>query len=156
MRKVYETKRLVLKELDENDAEIVFSYMKRNKTFFEMYEPERSNDFYTLEYQREQLIMDKKYSDMKAMLRLWLFKKEDLRKTIGQITFYNIVPFAFCSCHLGYKCDKDEVNKGYITEGTKKGIEVMFNQYNLHRIEGYIQETNIESLRVVEKLGFNK
>jgi [ribosomal protein S5]-alanine N-acetyltransferase len=61
---------------------------------------------------------------------------------------------AFLSCHLGYKLDKDEINKGYITEAIQKGIEVMFNEFGLHRIEANIMPKNKRSLRVVEKLGF--
>ncbi|KNF08661.1 acetyltransferase [Gottschalkia purinilytica] len=48
----------------------------------------------------------------------------------------------------------DEVNKGYITEAIKKGIDIMFNNYGLHRIEANIMPKNKPSLRVVGKLGF--
>ena len=58
------------------------------------------------------------------------------------------------SCHLGYKLDKDEVNKGYVTEAIQKGIDIMFNELKLHRIEANIMPKNKCSLRVVEKLGF--
>ena len=61
---------------------------------------------------------------------------------------------AFLSCYLGYKLDKDEINKGYMTEAVKKGVEVVFNELGLHRIEANIMPRNKASLRVVEKLGF--
>jgi ribosomal-protein-alanine N-acetyltransferase len=44
---------------------------------------------------------------------------------------------AFLSCHLVYKLDKDEINKGYITEVIQKEIEIIFNEFRLHRIEVY-------------------
>lgn len=154
MGKIYYTDRLVLKELDESNGELVLDYNIRNKEFFQRYEPKRHDIFYTLSYQKSQLKMDRKFSENNSMLRLWLFKKDNLDKIIGQITFYNIVPFAFLSCHIGYKCDKDEINKGYITEAMQKGIKIMFKEYNLHRLEGYVQENNKESLKVLYKLGF--
>lgn len=88
------------------------------------------------------------------MLRLWIVKKNDDTKIIGSIAFDNIIRGAFLSCHLGYKLDKDEINKGYITEAIQKGIDIMFNEFGLDRIEANIMPKNKRSIRVVEKLGF--
>ncbi|WP_330651588.1 GNAT family N-acetyltransferase [Tepidibacter aestuarii] len=41
-----------------------------------------------------------------------------------------------------------------MSEAIKKGIDIIFNQYKLHRIEANIMPKNKASLRVVEKLGF--
>jgi ribosomal-protein-alanine N-acetyltransferase len=78
----------------------------------------------------------------------------DPDRIIGTVGFNNIVKGAFLSCHLGYKLDKDEINKGYITEAIQKGIDIVFNELGLHRIEANILPENKRSLRVVEKLGF--
>lgn len=59
----------------------------------------------------------------KKSLRLWVFKKEYSNRIIGSVGFNNIVWGAFLSCHLGYKLDKDEINKGYMAEAIQKGIE---------------------------------
>lgn len=154
MQRVYETERLILKVLDRSHAEPVLDYCLRNRQFLEEWEPEKSEDFYTRQYQEWQL--DKEYFNIinGSSLRLWVFKKGDENRTIGMIGFNNIVRGAFLSCHLGYRSDKDEVNKGYITEALKKGIDIMFNEYGLHRIEANIMPKNKGSLRVVEKLGF--
>jgi ribosomal-protein-alanine N-acetyltransferase len=60
----------------------------------------------------------------------------------------------FLSCYLGYKLDKDEINQGYMTEAIKKGIDIVFSEYGLHRIEANIIPRNKRSLKVTEKLGF--
>jgi ribosomal-protein-alanine N-acetyltransferase len=90
------------------------------------------------------------------MIRLWIFKKEDRNKAIGNICFSNIIYGNFLSCFLGYKLDKQEINKGYTTEAVKKGISIMFEEYKLHRIEANIIPENIRSIRVVKKLNFEK
>lgn len=154
MKLIYETERLILKVLDEKDSEKVLDYTLRNKEFFKEFEPEREKEFYTNEFQAEQLKNDFNYIESCGMLRLWIFKKDNLEKIIGQVTFYNIVPYAFLSCHIGYKSDKDEVKKGYITEAVKKGIEIMFDEYGMHRIEAHVLPENKASLRVLDKLGF--
>ncbi|WP_291569229.1 GNAT family N-acetyltransferase [Clostridium sp. UBA4548] len=154
MQKVYETERLVLKVIDKSYAELVIDYYLNNKCFLEQWEPVKKKEFYTKQYQEEQL--DKELSNIENnnALRLWIFKKEDENRIIGTVGFSNIVRGVFLSCTLGYKLDKDEINKGYITEAIQKGIEVMFNEFGLHRIEANIMPKNNRSMRVVEKLGF--
>ncbi|OOM71022.1 GNAT family N-acetyltransferase [Clostridium sp. BL-8] len=154
MQKVYETERLLLKVLDKSYAEMVVDYYLRNKSFLEEWEPARSEEFYTKQYQEEQL--DKALTDIKNnnSLILWIFEKQDDTRILGSISFTNIVKGVFLSSYLGYKLDKDGINRGYITEAVQKGIEIMFNEYGLHRIEANIMQKNKRSLRVAEKLGF--
>ncbi|NLU52125.1 MAG: GNAT family N-acetyltransferase [Clostridiaceae bacterium] len=154
MKHTYETERLKLKILDKSYAGMVLDYYTRNRDFLKEWEPVRSQDFYTLGFHEEQLDKDLSEIESGRLLRLWIFKKEDDAKIIGSVAFGNIVRGAFLSCHLGYKLDKDEVNKGYITEALKKGIDIIFNDFGLHRIEANIMPRNKPSLRVVEKLGF--
>ncbi|SMC18638.1 ribosomal-protein-alanine N-acetyltransferase [Clostridium acidisoli DSM 12555] len=154
MQKIYETERLLLEVLDKSYAERVVDYYLRNKSFLEKWEPVRSEEFYTKQYQEEQL--DKALTGIinANSLILWIFKKQDDHRILGSIAFTNIVKGVFLSTYLGYKLDKDEINKGYITEAVQKGIEIMFNEYGLHRIEANIMPKNERSLRVAQKLGF--
>lgn len=154
MQRVYETDRLILKVLDKNYAELVFEYYLENKEFLKDWEPTKNKEFYTIFYHEEQLDKDLVEIENYNSLRLWIFKKDDT-KIIGCVSFSNIVRGVFMSCHLGYKLDKDEINKGYMTEAIKKGIDIIFNEFELHRIEANIMPRNISSLKVVEKLGFH-
>jgi ribosomal-protein-alanine N-acetyltransferase len=154
MQQVYETERLVLKILDKTYAELVLDYYSRNKVFLKEWEPIRAEEFYTGKYQEEQLDNALVNIDNGSSFSVWIFKKEDSNRIIGCVSFSNIVRGAFLSCHLGYKLDKSEINKGYATEAIQKGIEIMFNELGLHRIEANIMPKNKRSLRVTEKLGF--
>lgn len=154
MQKIYETERLILKILDKSYAELVIDYYERNKSFLEKWETVKTNEFYEKQYQEEQLDKELSNIENKRSFRLWIFKKENSNTIIGSVVFNNIVWGAFLSCHLGYKLDKEEINKGYITEAIQKGTEVVFNEFGLHRIEANIMPENKRSLRVVEKLGF--
>lgn len=153
METIYETERLSLKVLDKTDAQQVLDYYIKNKDFLEEWDPLKSEEFYTLEYQEKQLEAETVKIKNGSMFRLWILKK-GCNEIIGSLAFNNIIIGAFHSCHLGYKLAKDEINKGYMTEAIKKGIEVIFDQYKLHRIEANIMPKNKRSLRVVEKLGF--
>lgn len=156
MERIYETERLILKVPDESYSPQVLDYYMRNKDFLEEWELKRPKEFYTLEAHAALLRNELRDFEEKRALRLWIFKKgvEPDSRAIGLIAFNNIVWGAFLSCFLGYKLDKDEINKGYITEALKKGIDIVFNEYRLHRVEANIMPKNTRSLRVVEKLGF--
>jgi [ribosomal protein S5]-alanine N-acetyltransferase len=154
MDKYYSTERLILKVLNKTYAEEVLDYYLRNREFLEEWEALKCDEFYTKEY-HEKLLEDELASiEDGKLLKLWIIKKDNESRVIGCISFNNIVKGAFLSCHLGYKLDKDEINKGFITEAVKKGIEIMFDKFNLHRIEANIMPKNKRSQRVVEKLGF--
>ena len=162
MHKVYETERLILKTLDKSYTDLVIDYYLRNKDFLAEWETVKQKEFYEKHYQEKQLENELSDIESKRSLRLWIFKKlsgsmtydTTGEKIIGSVAFNNIVWGAFLSCHLGYKLDKDEINKGYMTEAIKKGIDIIFNEYGLHRIEANIMPRNKRSLRVAEKLGF--
>lgn len=156
MKTIFSTERLNLKVLEEKDADKVLDYYQRNKEFHKEWVHERSEEFFTLEYTKLSLKKDYHNIDNGELLRLWIFKKDGLifEKVIGTIGFSNIVRGAFLSCFLGYMMDKDEINNGYATEAINKGIEIIFNEYGLHRIEANIMPKNDRSLKVVKKLGF--
>ena len=145
-----ETNRLILKTIDSSYSGLVLDYYIRNKGFLQEWEVLKKDEFYNKEYHEKNL----EKINNETTLRLWIFKKEDMSKIIGTVSLSNIVRGAFQSCHLGYKLDKDEINKGYMTEVLEKIIDIGFKDLHLHRIEANIMPKNKASLRVVEKLGF--
>ncbi len=156
MKKIYETDRLILKTIDTTYTKQVLEYYVRNKDFLKAFEPERPAVFYEPLFHKKSIKREMDLIGDLSMLRLWLFKKEDLKsqKTIGTLAFSNIVRGCFKSCFLGYKLDKDELRKGYMTEALQKGISIMFDEYELHRIEANIMPRNTASIGLVKGLGF--
>lgn len=152
---VYETDRLWLKILKPNYCRQVLDYYKRNHDFLQEWEPQRPKDFYTLSYQKRQLGYEYRMFKERKLIRFWILKKED-NKLIGNICLSNIIMGNFRSCYMGYKLDCDEINKGYMTEAIKKVLDIMFNEYGLHRIEVNVMPRNIRSLKVMKKLNFEE
>ena len=151
---VYETGRLILRVLDDSYASKVFEYYYNNKDFLEPWEPERIPGFYTAAFHTASLMYEYLEIHKKNSLRLWIFKKSNPSKIIGCLSFSNFLRGPFQICHIGYKLDKDETDKGYMTEAARKGIDIMFNEYKMHRIEAYIMPNNDASIRVIDKLNF--
>lgn len=150
-----QTEHLLLKVIDEEFADRVLDYYLRNREFLKDWEPNRDEEFYTLEYHQNALHQELDTMKHDQAFRVWIFKKsEGLNRTIGSIGLSNIVRGAFQSCHVGYKLDGEEINQGYLTEGLKAVIKYAFTTLKLHRLEANILPRNRRSLRVVEKLGF--
>ncbi len=80
----------------------VADYYSRNKKFLEEFEPKRSEEFFSLEYQKE--ILKKEMLDYKEKraFRFYIKLVEQPEKIIGLIGLNNVVWGAFCSAFLGY------------------------------------------------------
>ena len=152
------TERLLLKAIDESYASEVLDFFKRNRGFLQKWEPLRPADFYTLEYQKKEIISELLSMRRGAMYKFWLFKKEEdpgCSRVIGSAALSCIARGCFQSCFLGYRMDKAETNRGYMTEALRCVIDFAFNRLRLHRIEANIMPRSHASRRVVEKLGFH-
>lgn len=156
MERRYETQNLVLKVLEEQDADMVLDYYDRNREFLKEWEPVRTGEFYGREFQEKEIRGDLGKMEKGEGLRLWIFLKGDETRTIGAVAFNNIVRGVFQSCHLGYKLDREVVGHGYAREAVARGVRVMFDDLKLHRIEANIMPRNVSSRRVVESLDFRE
>lgn len=130
-------------------AEQVVDYYERNRDFVEAFEPLRSEEFFSLEYQRA--VLKKEISEYKARtaFRFYIISVEQPAKIIGMIGLNNVVWGAFCSAFLRYKLDKDFVNKGYMSIAVEMLTKYAFEELGLHRIEANVMPKNKASLRVL-------
>lgn len=149
-----DTERLQIRTINIDIASQVLDYFKRNKDFLEQFEPKRDELFYTEEFQREEIRQDILLQAKGESLKLWIFKKDKTDRIIGNISFNNIIRGPFQACFIGYRLDKDEIRKGYMTEALKVAIEIAFKELKLHRLEANIMPNNKASMSVVEKLDF--
>lgn len=152
---MYETERLLLRVIDEKYRLEVLDYYKRNIEFLKVWEEKRKDIFFTEWFQKIQLNKDLADMNRGKLLRLWIFKKTE-GKIIGNIVFGDMKAEKYLSCTLGYKLDKEEVNKGYTTEALARAIDLLFNEYKFREISAKILVRNKASLRVLEKLGFKE
>lgn len=135
-------------------AEQVVDYYKRNRDFLEAFEPMRSEEFFSLEYQQTVLKKEMSEYEARTAFRFYILSVEQPAKIIGIIGLNNVVWGAFCSAFLGYKLDKDFVNKGYMSMAVGMLTRYAFEQLGLHRIEANVMPKNKASLRVLEKNHF--
>ena len=73
---------------------------------------------------------------------------------MAECNFTNIVKGPFQACNLGYAVAKTREGHGIMTAVVKKGIEIMFKEYGLHRIMANYMPGNARSARLLERCGF--
>ena len=152
-----ETERLLLKSLDHTYNREVLEYLVRNKGFFAPWSPQPQNNFHTTGYQEKLLKEKQKLAEEGKELRFYIFKKDgNAGCIVGDIGFSNIVRGILLSAFLGYKIDGAEASKGYMTEALKVAIEYVFNNLKLHRIEANVMPHNIPSIKLLQKLKFER
>ncbi len=135
-------------------AEQLVDYYKRNKDFLAAFEPVRNESFFSLEYQQKVLAQEMRAFEERTAFRFYITPIDKSSKIIGVIGLNNVIWGAFCSAFLGYKLDKDFVNKGYMSMAIKLLTEYAFKELGLHRIEANVMPKNKTSLRVLEKNQF--
>lgn len=135
-------------------AEQVVDYYQRNRKFLEKFEPMRTEDFFSLAYQRE--VLQKEMADCKekTAFRFYIKLVEQPEKIIGIIGLNNVVWGAFCSAFLGYKLDEQFINQGYMSMAVSMITQYAFEELHLHRIEANVMPRNQASLRVLQKNQF--
>ncbi len=153
-----QTERLIIKVINNSFAENVAHYLLKNKYFFREWTPLTSEKIYTSKYQTKKLNKEVEKIRDGTFLKLWLFRKDEisLHNIIGDITFSNIIYGTFLSCFLSYKLDFGHIDKGYMSEALKIAINFAFSELKLHRLEANIMPKNINSIILIEKLGFEK
>lgn len=57
---------------------------------------------------------------------------------------------------IGYFADVDHEGQGYVTEGVKATLELLFSQLHAHRVRLECDETNLRSIRVAERCGMTR
>lgn len=154
MQLTYETDRLSLQCLTSASALAVRDFYLENQPYFDPYELTRPRAFYTVGFQTSVLEWEWKEMQAKHSLRYFLFLKDDPALIIGSVNFSDIRFGPMQKASLGYKIDHRYWHRGYAWEACVKCLDIIFQEYGLHRIEAHIMPSNQPSIRLIKKLGF--
>lgn len=152
------TDRIVLKTIDENQAEALLDFRWRNEAFFKAWGPAYAGNFFDLRAIQDFLEKQTILIQNGFLLRLYIFHHSDKKNNtiLGNVSYSNIQRGVAQSCNLGYKVDERFNGQGIATKAIKAGNEYLFKTLKLHRIEANVMPHNLASIRVVEKLGFQQ
>lgn len=150
-----EGKHIYLRFLEEKDAEAMKQLYFRNKEFFQNYSPKRDESYYTYERHLKSIKNSSQSRKIDKEYSFGIFIKET-DQLIGDIDLTGVLRDALQTCYIGYSLDQEHNGKGYMTEAVKLIVDYGFKQLHLHRIVAGVMPTNIGSIRVLEKAGFEK
>lgn len=151
----YETSRLILKILNTDYAIDVLEFYLNDKELFERYETDRCPNFYTETHQRNILHLEYGLMLKLAQVRFYVFLKEAPDTIIGTVCLYDISK-VYSKCEIGYKFSSSCHHRGYAVEAVQKAVEIAFFDLQLHRICAHVLADNASSLRLLNRLGFEK
>lgn len=145
-----ETERLILKRLTPTDLNYIFE----NYTEFEIRQllgHETDADF-----SKEKNKFEKGYTTYNRSFEFFQMIDKLSSLIIGGCGFHNWYP-DHRRAELGYSITKESFKRqGLMTEALKVIIEHGFSSMQLHRIEALVGTRNLPSLRLMERLSFEK
>ncbi|HEY5561373.1 MAG TPA: GNAT family protein [Clostridiaceae bacterium] len=140
---------------ENTDAEALLDLHLRNGELFQKYSPTFDDDYYTLESKRKDISNSIKQRKEDKIYSFGIYLKDN-GKLVGDVSLYHIFRGPLQRCLIGYSLDKQYNGRGYTTEAVSLAVEFAFNELKLHRVEAGVMLSNIGSVRVLEKVGFNR
>ncbi len=146
----FETERLSLRPVTENDAEEIFvlrSHPEINKY---------------IHRERAQGIQDaidfiqkitKQQEEGHSIT--WAICEKGSTTLIGSVCFWNVNREEE-QAELGYSLNHQHFNKGYMSECLVPVLDYGFNSMLLERIDAYTNKDNLASLNLLRKMNFNR
>jgi ribosomal-protein-alanine N-acetyltransferase len=151
------TDRLELILAHEDLAQRVVAFYKRNEAYLTPWDPPKPADFFTEVFHRNRLNKAEADAASGTALRWWLALKGDSKTLVGTIGLTAIARGPFQNAMLGYSIDGQLQGQGLMQEGLAGVIAHAFSPaVNLHRIQANIRPDNLRSLKVLERLGFER
>ncbi|HLZ62622.1 MAG TPA: GNAT family N-acetyltransferase [Ktedonosporobacter sp.] len=143
-----ETKRLVLRQLEQEDAKDIILFLADEETM-RFYDP----PFKQFEQAEKSIARhQKRFADREAIR--WGITLKGEGKVIGNCG-YSWDADNFCAT-LSYILAKPYWNKGIMTEALAAILQFGFDSCQLHRIEAQVALPNHASAQVLRKLGFQE
>jgi [ribosomal protein S5]-alanine N-acetyltransferase len=145
--------RIVLRHLDEDDAQALLAFIQENRSFLEQWEPTRDDGFFTLESQLADIADAAADAAAGRRHAFGLFLEGDL---VGRLALSNLVRGVFQNAYLGYSIGERWNGRGLATEAVGLAVGLAFDDLDLHRVQAAVMPRNTGSIRVLEKNGFRE
>ncbi len=149
---VAQTEHLSIRPVRLSDAGQLLDFYCYNRLYFEEWEPQRGEDFFTLAGMQAMLAEDEQAFAEKSAVRFGLFDRHS-QSLVGTCHFSQIVMGAFQACYLGFLLDERHKGQGLMFEGAGCCIDMMF-RFGLHRIMGNYCPENVRTGKLLARLGF--
>lgn len=142
---------VIARLLTLDDAPALAELLARDRAFMAPYEPDRAEDYFTVEGQQALLRTLLEGHDRGVTLPLAIL---DDGRLVGRITLNEIVRGPLLSASLGYWVNQADNGKGLATAAVRETLALAFDALGLHRVQAGTLVDNLRSQRVLEHNGF--
>jgi len=143
-----ETDRLILRNVDMEDIDFIYRLFSNEKVCEYLYDEE----LFTNRNEAIAFIEWNSIPEEKGNNR-WVIVTKDENKKIGTCG-YDYWDRTNNIAEIGYDLWYEYWGQGYMSEALKSAIKSGFNNMNLNRINAYVALENVNSIKLLEKLGF--
>jgi|GEM_PF-12515 len=140
---------------ERDDADAILDFYLENLEHLAPWDPKRPDEFYTRPYWEEVIERSRRGFQKGESLRLCIFPKDEQR-VIGVANFTNFEYGPFRNCRLGYAISRNCEGKGLMSEALKTGLEYIFTNLGMHRVEANFIPENHRSAKMLRRLGFSE
>ncbi|MFS0560798.1 GNAT family N-acetyltransferase [Terribacillus sp. 179-K 1B1 HS] len=148
MHNTIQTNRLILRKMNKNDVNALFTiWSDPNVTKYMNIE-----GFSQIEQAEEMISILSDLAEKNEAIRYTIFEAKT-NIIIGSCGF-NTLDFKNETAEVGYDLDSGFWNKGYGTEAVKGLIDYAFHQLQFKKIEAKVDPNNIPSIKLLLKLDF--
>ena len=152
----YRSARIILSLPKIEFATLRRDFYCENNLFFKPFLPIQSSLLPEIDFHKDKLMQEISNHETENGFKFYVFLTNETDKIIGSLEFSNIVKGPFRSCNLGYLLDEKFQGNGYMEESIRRAIDFLFLEKKLHRIQAAIMPNNSKSIRLIEKIGFQK
>lgn len=150
------TQRLLLRIALPGMVDEILDFRIRNRAFLKPWLPLQIEQAFHRDFYLDFLKSEEKEWKAGRTFRFLVSLQEDPDRIIGDIRFSSVIRGAFQNTFLGYVQDEHACGHGYMQEALTKGIWYMFALEELHRVQANIMPSNMPSLKLVERIGFQE
>ena len=130
---ILKTKKVELRAPHYSDFDQWRHLRENSKTFLELWEPKRGNEFFKRNAFNRRVRWAKKSSKAGQAYQFFIFDK--FQNLLGSITIENIRKGPSNAGTLGYWLGKEHTGKGFMREAVLTIIDLSFNKLNISRSE---------------------
>jgi len=144
-----QTKRLILRKLNDDDAEQFFKLRSTEQVMKYIGKKPMASIAEAFDF----IKMINDLLDNNSGITWAIAMKEEPRKLIGTIGLWRLIKEHF-RAEIGYMLLPEFWRKGITKEAIIKVLDFGFNELKLHSVEGKITPLNIASAKILESTGF--
>ena len=149
---ILKTKRVELRVPHYSNFDQWRHLRENSKTFLELWEPKRGNDFFKRSAFNNRVRWAKKSSQSGQAFQFFIFDK--FQTLLGSITIENIRKGPSNAATIGYWLGKEHTGKGFMKEAILTIIDFSFTTLNISRLEAATLPENQSSRGLLERVGF--